>query len=269
MISITFFTALALYLVAAFYNCLAFIRHQESMFRASLVFSIAGICFHTVNITITGMERGIFPLTDRQESMLFLAWALALAFIFIGYRYRYRVIALGVFLLPLVLVIMLSSLLFQETPVQDILRSRLFYFHTTFLFLSYAAFVAGTVFAALYLLQERELKSKNLRLFYRRLPSLGMLDHLFSNSMLIGLVLMTFGLASGIYWAHREWAGTWISDPKVISAIVTWMIYLGLTLLRAVTGWRGKRMALITLAGFLSLLLTFWIATLLGSRHIF
>jgi len=267
MLSITFFTALALYLVACFYNCLAFIRHLESMFRASLIFSIAGICFHTVHIIITGMERGIFPLTGRQEAMLFLAWALALSFIFIGFRYR--VIALGVFMLPLVLLSMLSSLLFQESPVQDILRSRLFYFHTTFLFLSYAAFVAGTVFAVLYLLQERELKSRNLRLFYERLPSLDKLDQLFSNSMLSGLVLMTSGLASGIYWAHREWEGGWISDPKVISAIVTWLIYLALTSIRAVTGWRGKRMALITLAGFVSLLLTFWIATLLGSRHIF
>ena len=267
MLSVTFFTALAFYLVAAFYNGLAFLRHRESMFRAALFFSIGGICFHTTNIILTGMERGIFPLSGRQEALLFLAWALALLYIFFGFRYR--VTALGIFLLPLVLVSMSSSLLFQETPVQEILRSRLFYFHTTFLFLSYAAFVAGTVFAVLYLLQERELKSKNLRLFYRRLPSLGMMDHLFSNSMLSGLVLMTFGLASGIYWANREWEGYWISDPKVIFAIASWLIYLALVSIRAVTGWRGKRMALITLAGFVSLLLTFWFATQLGSRHIF
>ena len=129
--------------------------------------------------------------------------------------------------------------------------------------------MAGTVFAVLYLLQERALKRKKFRLFYRRLPSLDILDHLYSNSMLAGLLLMTFGLASGVYWASREWDEGWISDPKVISAIVTWLIYFALTSIRALTGWRGKRMAVITLAGFLSLLLTFWIAALLGGRHVF
>jgi len=237
------------------------------MFRAALIFTAAGICFHTAHIIMTGMERGIFPASGRQEAFLFLAWTLAVSFILIALKYK--LIAPGVFLLPLVLISMLGSLMSQATPVQEILRSRLFYFHTTFLFLAYAAFVAGTVFAILYLLQEKELKSKQLSTFYKRLPSLDILDQLFTNSMLSGLVLMTAGLASGLFWAHREWDEGWLGDPKVISAICTWVIYLALASIRIVTGWRGKRMALITLAGFLSLLLTFWIASLAGGRHVF
>ena len=267
MLSITFFTALALYLVAAFYNCLAFIKHANSLFRAALIFTSAGICFHAAHIIMTGMKRGIFPLSGRQESLVFLALTLAVSFLFLAIRYR--LISLGVFLLPLVLISMLGSIISQSSPVQDILNSRLFYFHTTFLFLAYTAFVAGTLFAVLYLLQEKELKAKRLRAFYRRLPSLDILDQLFANSMLSGIVLMTAGLASGIYWAHREWDQGWQSDPKVISAICTWLIYLALTSIRTLTGWRGKRMAVIALAGFVSMLLTFWIAALAGGRHVF
>ena len=267
MLSISFFTAIALYLVAAFYNGLAFIRHRNWLFTAALWFCVGGILFHSLHIILTGLEKGMLPLSGRQEALLFLGWTLALSLILIGFRYR--ITALGLFLLPLVLLSMSCSILFQETPSQDILRSRLFYFHTTFLFLAYAAFVAGTALAVLYLLQEKELKSRNLSGFHRRLPSLDILDQLFAHSMLSGLVLMTFGLASGIYWAHREWDNGWLSDPKVVSAIVTWLIYLALTSIRGLTGWRGKRMALITLAGFLSLVLTFWIANLLGGRHVF
>ena len=267
MLSITFFTALALYLVALFYNCLAFIRHSSNMFKAALGFSSAGICFHTVHLITTGIDRGIFPLSGRQGALLVLAWTLAGAFLFIAIKYR--LVVLGVFLLPMVLASMVGSFLYQAAPVQDILRSRLFYFHATFLFLAYAAFVAGTVFAALYLLQEKELKSKKLRPFYQRLPSLDILDHLFANSMFSGLLLMTVGLASGMYWAHREWDSGWGGDPKVISAVCTWLIYLVLATIRVSTGWRGRKMALITLAGFLSLLVTFSIASIAGGRHVF
>jgi len=267
MSSISFFTALAFYLVAGCYNIVSFIRHRDTIFSAALGLASAGFVFHSIHLLSNGMERGMFPLSGRQDALLFLAWTLALAFILIGFRFR--IIALGVCLLPLILLSLSGSILFRESPAQDILNSRLFYFHTTFLFLAYAAFVAGSIFAVLYLLQERELKSRKLRLFYNRLPSLSILDTLFANSMLSGLVLMTAGLAAGLYWAEKEWENGWITDPKVVSAIITWLIYLLLTSIRAFTGWRGKRMALITLVGFLSLLLTFWIASLLGGRHVF
>lgn len=267
MSSISFFTALAFYLVAACYNLISFVRHRDNLFSAALGLAAAGFVFHSLHILANGIERGMFPLSGRQDALLFLAWTLALTLILVGFRFR--IIALGVCLLPLILLSLSGSILFRESSAQDILDSRLFYFHTTFLFLAYAAFVAGSIFAVLYLLQERELKSRNLRLFYNRLPSLSILDTLFANSMLCGLVLMSAGLGAGLYWAGREWEEGWITDPKVVSAIITWFIYLLLTSLRALTGWRGKRMALITLAGFLSLLLTFWIANLLGGRHVF
>jgi len=267
MLNITFFTALALYLVAFCYNCLAFIKHSRNLFKVVLGFSTAGICVHTAHLVTTGIERGIFPISGRQGALLVLAWTLAAAFLL--FAVKYRLVVLGVFLLPLVLFSMVGSILYQAAPVQDILRSRLFYFHTTFLFLAYAAFVAGTLFAILYLLQEKELKSKKLRPFYQRLPSLDIMDQLFANSMFSGLLLMTVGLISGIYWAHREWDSGWGRDPKVIAAVCTWLIYLVLSLIRISTGWRGRKMALITLAGFLSLLVTFWIASIAGGRHVF
>lgn len=267
MSDISFFTALALYLVAAVYNILAFARPREASFRIALWLSFSGVAFHSIHLFLDGLERGILPISGRQDALLFLAWTLAIAFVLIGFKYG--VVALGLFLLPLVLGLMSGSIFIRETPIQDILRSRLFYFHTTFIFLAYAAFVAGTVIAALYILQEKELKSRRPKIFFERLPSLDILDHLFANSMLSGLVLMTCGLLSGIYWASREWDNGWVTDPKVLSAAITWFIYLTLVILRAVTGWRGRRMALITLAGFISLLLTFWIASILGGRHVF
>ena len=80
---------------------------------------------------------------------------------------------------------------------------------------------------------------------------------------------MTLGLLAGVIWAEQDWVRGWQSDPKVIAALVTWGIYLALIYLRLTAGWRGKRAALISMIGFLSVLFTFLGARYLGGLHYF
>jgi ABC-type transport system involved in cytochrome c biogenesis permease subunit len=80
---------------------------------------------------------------------------------------------------------------------------------------------------------------------------------------------MTLGLLAGVIWAEQDWVQGWQDDPKVIAALVTWAIYLLLIYLRLTAGWRGKRAAIISMVGILSVLFTFLGTRYLGGLHTF
>ena len=129
----------------------------------------------------------------------------------------------------------------------------------------FVTFIAGFM----YLLQERELKSKKPRTFYNQLPSLRTIDDLFLKFLVSGFTFMTVGLVAGIIWAEKDWVEGWHKDPKVLSAMATWGIYLLLIYLRATAGWRGRRAALISMLGFVSILFTFLGVSYFGGQHSF
>jgi cytochrome c-type biogenesis protein CcsB len=264
---ILFNAAFGFYVVGLFHSGLAFLSRREIFVRVALYSVSFGFVFHTTFLIYRGFEKSFFPLVGMRESLAFFAWTVILCFLIAQYRYRIR--ALGVFLLPLVTVLMLSTVFIKASPIPEILRSSWVYFHSTFLFLAYGMFFVTFIAGILYLLQERELKRKKPRTFYYQLPSLSALDDLFLKFLIWGFVFMTAGLTVGLIWAERDWVGGWTRDPKVIAAMATWGIYLALLYLRLAIGWRGRRAVLISMFGVISILVTFLGVSFLGGQHSF
>ncbi len=262
-----FNAAFVFYGVGLFHSLAAFVSKKDLFFKVAISSVGVGFAFHSAFLIYQGIEKAYFPLTDLRESLAFFAWTVSLCF-FISYL-RYRIRALGIFLLPLVAALMLGTIFIKSSPVPAILQSFWIYLHTTFLFLAYGMFFVTFVASLLYLFQERELKRKTSKSFSDQLPSLGLLDDLFSKFLISGFCFMTLGLLAGIIWAERDWVEGWQRDPKVIAAMVTWGIYLVLIYLRITAGWRGRRAAVISMAGFISVLFTFLGASYFGGRHIF
>jgi ABC-type transport system involved in cytochrome c biogenesis permease subunit len=90
------------------------------------------------------------------------------------------------------------------------------------------------------------------------------LDRLLANTMNLGFVFTTLGIIVIIVWAFVESGTRWISDPTILISILTWFVYLALIYLRTVSGWRGRRAALVTLS-VLALFAVTW-ATHMGIR---
>ena len=125
--------------------------------------------------------------------------------------------------------------------------------------LSYVSFLVACLSGALFLLQERQLKQKQMGVLFHRLPSLGALDRINVVALGSGLALLTIGLLFGI-WESRRLAGRWwMWDPSEIMTAVLWSSYLGLWLVRLRATLRGRKVALLSMLGF-----TFALFTLLG-----
>jgi ABC-type transport system involved in cytochrome c biogenesis permease subunit len=65
-----------------------------------------------------------------------------------------------------------------------------------------------------------------------------------------GFPWLTLGIFSGAIWAQNAWGRYWGWDPKETWSLVTWLWYLLILHVRVVRGWRGRRLALLVLAGF-------------------
>jgi len=256
--------ALALYAVGLLLSLVGFYRKRQLFITIALALVGCGFIAHTVFLTLLGFQRRHFPITSLPDSLCFLAWSLTLTFI--AAYFRYKINALGAFVLPLVSALMvLSGTVWEENhAIPPLLRSRWIYFHTSVAFLAYAAFFLTFVSGVLYLIQENELKSKNFRFLYFRLPSLQVCDELLRFSLFAGFILMSLTIVTGAFWAQQAWGRFWSWDPKETASLMTWGIYLVLIHYRLSARWLGRRAAYISIVGFVSAVLTFSISLFKG-----
>jgi cytochrome c-type biogenesis protein CcsB len=106
-------------------------------------------------------------------------------------------------------------------------------------------------------MQERAIKTKRHGFFFKRLPSLEMLDYTGYACIVVGFTFLSIGLAAGFVYAKSVWGKLWSWDPKEIWSVITWILYAALLHERLAVGWRGRRSAIMAIIGFAVLLFTF------------
>jgi cytochrome c-type biogenesis protein CcsB len=129
--------------------------------------------------------------------------------------------------------------------------------HVVAVFIGEASFALACGVGLLYLLQEHAIKSKKHGFFFRRLPSLELLDTTGYACILTGFAMLTFGLITGFVYAKAVWGRFWSWDPKEIWSGITWLLYAALLHQRLTVGWRGRRAAIMAIIGFAIILFTF------------
>ena len=74
----------------------------------------------------------------------------------------------------------------------------------------------------------------------------------------LGFPFLATGIVSGAVWANYAWGTYWSWDPKETWSLITWFIYAAYLHARVTRGWRGKRAAYISIAGFLAVIFLYW-----------
>jgi len=248
--------ALVLYSLGLLHAILTVVGRRQKIFRVALGAIALGAIFHLVALVEDGLAMNHFPATNLSEAASLLAFLLAAAFLLVHWRYRFQ--SLAVLLFPLIFVLTLPAALDRSADTWDlpILRTAWLYLHVSFIVLGYTAFFLTFAAGVLYLIQERELKSKRPRAFYYRLPPLESIDDLAYKSLSIGFPFITLGIVSGALWASSVWGPSWPTDPKIAWSFATWVIYLLLLCARWVGGWRGRKAAYFAILGFVAILAT-------------
>jgi len=247
--------AALLYFVGLVDALLAALRKNHRPLPLALPVFRVGVVLHLVSIVELGLVVGHIPVDNFYESVSMCAFLMALGFLLLDWRYQFSSPRLILF--PLVFVGALIGA--TEIPVASWDNPRLrdvwLLVHVVLILMGYVALVVTAVASFFYLAQERRLKRKGTRSFVDRLPPLGTLDLLITQSMGIGFVLVTLGLVAACTWAFIESGTRWIGEAKIAVAFLTWGVCLVMVFLRTTAGWRGRKAALLAVValGFLAL----------------
>ncbi len=130
-------------------------------------------------------------------------------------------------------------------------------FHVFSTFVGYAGFAISFGLSIIFLVKFWT-ESKGGRSFMDVFPDSNMIDELSYRAIAWGFPFLGVGIVSGAVWANYAWGTYWSWDPKETWSLITWFIYAAYLHARVTRGWRGKRAAYLSIAGFLAVLFLYW-----------
>lgn len=190
------------------------------------------------------------PMADIHSTLTFVSLGTMIGFLLAVLRFR-SVTVLGAFIAPITLLFLLASGLGRTVaPVPQEVRSALLPLHVGVNVLGLTAFAVAFGASSAYVLQERLVRRKQLGGVFQRLPSLDVLDTVSFRAVTVGFPLFTIGVVTGGLWATRLHESGPLLTPAQIVALLAWLVFGSVLLLRVVAGYRGRRAALGTMMGF-------------------
>jgi cytochrome c-type biogenesis protein CcsB len=174
---------------------------------------------------------------------------------------RQRVRYLGGFvMLPVVLYLGLAGtvLYAPAAPLVPALNSYWIKIHVVGAMSASGIFMLGFVCTVLYLFRASWERRHPGAASSGRLPSAATLDRVAYRVNALAFPVWTFAVMAGAVWAEAAWGRYWGWDPKETWSFITWVIYAGYLHARATAGWKGRRAAYLAIAGFASLMVTYY-----------
>ena len=238
-----YFTSMAGYFLFLF-------NQKQGWQKTALYLISTAVVFHCISIIIYTITIRQIPIQNLSQSLSIAAFFLGCMFLFFQYKFDLKI--LGVFASILLSATMLIVLILPNAPIEQtsILKGFWLYSHIILVFTGEAALALACGTGILYLLQEKGIKAKKPGFFFKRLPSLDLLDSVGYTCLTTGFALLTIGLITGFIYAKTIWGRFWGWDPKEIFSVGTWLIYAALLHLRLYSGWRGRKSAIMTLICF-------------------
>ncbi|MGH7278898.1 MAG: cytochrome c biogenesis protein CcsA [Candidatus Rokuibacteriota bacterium] len=244
------------------------VQREELVHRVGAVATLGGWACHTIALLALAIESGRPPIGTLPEAISVAVWGIVLLGMWVERHYDLKV--LPAFILPIVVVLSLQSMAARPASIEAIgpaLGGAWVWVHIALALVGIVAFVLNFAGAIMYLLQERQLKTKRPGAFYYRLPALETLDRLSYRTLALGFPFLTTGLILGALWAQTAWGSLIPADPMALFSLVAWVIYAGTLAGRTAGGWRGRRAAYSAIVGFVALVVTLGAGLFLPGKH--
>lgn len=230
---------------------------KDFLQKAGFYLLATGFLCHTLEIGFRFIQSGQFPISNLHETLSLAAWTIAGVFLLFQHKFGLKI--LGVYAAPLITFAMLIAARLPNVSKETgkLLNSLWLVTHVVAIFIGEAALALACGAGLMYLLQENAIKSKHRGFFFKRLPSLELLDSTGYACIVTGFTMLTFGLITGLIYAKSVWGKFWSWDPKEVWSGITWLLYAALLHQRLTIGWRGRRAAIMAVIGFAVILFTF------------
>ncbi len=223
-----------------------------------------------VSLLIRSVEAGFFALSNMYEALLVTTIGLLIAFLITERWFKVHNLGWAVCLLGLIIMFYAGSLPTEINPLQAALQSYWRSIHVPPLLLSYGFFTLAFLSSLAFLLTSRNQKDggfgggvatrdsgHGILAFSYQSEAGALYDEVTYRCIAAGFVLMMIGVILGALWANEAWGNYWSWDPKESMSLVTLLGYGAYLHMRINGEHSRKTLALVSIAGFALLLMTF------------
>ncbi len=235
--------------------------------------ALVGVAGNTTGIIMRWVESyrlgiGHAPLSNMYESLVFFAWTIVIIYLVLERRYKNAI--MGAFATPMAFLAMAYASLSPNIsdriqPLIPALKSNWLIAHVITCFFGYAAFAIAFGISLMYLIKQSDAEGKSKLLAH--FPKSRVLDELTHQMVIFGFLFLSIGIITGAVWANSAWGTYWSWDPKETWSLITWFIYASLLHARMMRGWHGKRIAYLSIIGFMAVMFTYFGVNYLPGLH--
>jgi len=247
--------------------------HRGARGLATLGFAGAGLVAHTAFLYYRAVHQIGAPLSSERDWYLVAAWVLVLVYLFLAVLHPK--VPFGLFLLPLAMAMIgAAKFLASAEPLAREPASKVWgAVHGISIMLAAVSVLVGFAAGLMYFGQVRHLKAKRPLAGGIRLPSLEWLQWANSRAIYASVLMLGIGVLAGMVLnrIHRDDGMSRLpwNDPVVLS---TWLMFAWLLVAVVINAFyrpvrQGHKVAYLTVASFLFLVIVLAIGLLAGSRH--
>jgi ABC-type uncharacterized transport system permease subunit len=226
-------------------------KGEKKFVNVKRLFIFITLFTHLVYLLLRTIAFDHPPITNVFEIFTVLAFSITFSYFVLELVTDIR--GTGPFIIIISFVFQLISSLFiaDQVDVREVLKNNLLGIHVINALLGYSGFTISAVYGFLYLILYKDLKHNRFGLIFNRLPNLEVLERLSFYSAVIGFILLTVSMIIGIIWLPKAFPGFSYLDPKLIGSGLVWILYFGGIVSKTIIKWRGKKLILLSITGFL------------------
>ncbi len=234
---------------------LGVIFDRDRWLPQGLRLAVLAMAVHVAWIALRWIEVGHGPYLNLYE--VASSDSIIAVFMYLLAQWKYpKVRVLGIFVFPVVFLLMGFGALSAREPValSPILDSSWLLVHVLTAKLAFGAYLISCVLAVAYLLKD---KGRGGRLV-EKFPPNPVNEELNRKFVTLGFLNHTVMLVSGSIWANVAFGAYWSWDPIETWSLISWLVYGIFYHLITVHGWKGRRMAWLSIVALMSILFAFF-----------
>lgn len=255
-----FLTAVYAGLGAFAWHCQQQGRGRDYPWKTELPVLGAALTVHGAALLMPVIQDKIIIMGFGYSGSL-IVWMML--FIYFAGSFFYSLRGVQLLLYPCAALMLLSGLVFPGKFSGYEITDLPFMLHIGTSLLAYGLFGIATLLSVLTLLLNRSLHRRSFSKLAGFLPSLLSLEKLMFQAMWAGFILLTYSVVSGTFFVEAVFGKPMTFTHKTVFGILSWLIYGGLLLKHSMTAWRGKKAAVWTIIGFVSLMIAY-----MGSKFV-
>jgi len=239
-----------LYLGVIYLYYLLFTEKNKSLAqRTTLILGILTF-IHLVEIVTRNLALNTMPFSTAHDAYSFIAFSVLFVYMISELGMEHR--GAGLFILSIAFILELFSIVHMswQTETNELLSNKAFAIHASMAVAGYTGLLLAAIYSLMYIIQNNNLKKRNIGIVFQQLPSLMYLERMSKRSVVTGIILLGIGIMLGHYQMMLidEYNS---KDMKVIITDVVWILYIIIYLLASKNKWSGEKMALWSFYGFI------------------